>query len=78
VVKRVDAAELGIVIAVVLAAAAEAVLVAHRLSTPGAHLATALARLHVHSLARKKRSRGGDQHAAEIGLGGGTGNRAFR
>jgi hypothetical protein len=53
VVKNVDAAELRVVVAVVLAVAADAVLVAQHLLKLGAHLATSLARLHVHNLARK-------------------------
>jgi hypothetical protein len=51
VVKHVDAAELRVVVAAVLAAAADAVLIAHYLPTLGAHLVTALACLHVHNLA---------------------------
>jgi hypothetical protein len=41
VVKYVDAVEVRIVVAAVLAAAADAVLVAHHLLKPGAHLVTA-------------------------------------
>jgi hypothetical protein len=51
VVKHVDAVELRVVAAAVLAVAADAVLVAHLLKL-GAHMATALARLHVQNLAR--------------------------
>jgi len=51
VVKRADAAELRVVIAAVLDAAADAVLVAHELQKLGAHLVTALACLHVRNLA---------------------------
>ena len=47
VVKRVKAAELRVVVAAVLAVAAGAVLVAHHLPKLGAHLATALASMHV-------------------------------
>jgi hypothetical protein len=47
VVKHVDAVELRVVVAAVLAVAADAVLVAQHLLKHGAHLATALARLHV-------------------------------
>jgi hypothetical protein len=47
VAKHVDAAELRGVVAEVLAAAADAVLVAHHLPKLGAHLVIALARLHV-------------------------------
>jgi hypothetical protein len=52
VVKHAYAAELRIVVAAVLAAAANAVLVAHHLLKLGAYLVTALARLHAHTLAR--------------------------
>jgi hypothetical protein len=51
VVKRVDAAELRVVVAAV--AAADAVLVAHHLPKLDSHLVTALVRLHVRNLARK-------------------------
>jgi hypothetical protein len=53
VVKHVYVAELRIVVAAIPAAAADAVLVAHHLPKLGAHLVTALARLHVHNLARR-------------------------
>ena len=53
VVEHVDAVEMRIVVAAVLAAAAVAVFVAHHLPKLGAHLVTALARLHVHNLARR-------------------------
>jgi hypothetical protein len=53
VVKHVDAAELRVVVAAVLAVAADALLVAQHLLKLGAHLATALARLHVRNLARR-------------------------
>ena len=46
-VKHLDAAELLVVVAAVLAIAADAVLVAKRLLKLFAHFATALARLHV-------------------------------
>ena len=49
--KQVDVAEVRIVVAAVLAAAADAVLVAHHLPKLGAHLVTALARLYMHNLA---------------------------
>jgi hypothetical protein len=52
VVKHVDAFELRVVAAAVLALAAD-VLVAQHLLKIGAHLVTALARLHVHNLARR-------------------------
>jgi hypothetical protein len=68
VVKHVDAVELRVVVAEVLAVAADAVLVAKHLLKLGAHLATALARLHVHNLTRrnsleagsKREKKGGD------------------
>ena len=52
-VKHVDAAELRVVAATVLAVAADVVLVAQYLLKLDAHLVTALARLHVHNLARR-------------------------
>jgi hypothetical protein len=52
VVKQVDAVELRVVAAAVLAAAADTSLVAKHLLEISAHLVTALARLHVHNLAR--------------------------
>jgi DNA anti-recombination protein RmuC len=51
VVKHVDAAELRVVVAAVLAVATDAVLVAQHLLKLGAHLATALARLNELNLA---------------------------
>jgi hypothetical protein len=48
VVKKVDAVELRDVAAAVLAAAADAVLVAHHLPKAHADLVAVLARLHVH------------------------------
>ena len=53
VVKHVNAAELRVVAAAVLAVAADAVLVAKHLLKLAAHLATALACLHVRNLARR-------------------------
>jgi hypothetical protein len=50
VVKHVDALELRVVVAAALAVAADAVLVAQHLLKLGAHLVTALTRLHVRSL----------------------------
>jgi hypothetical protein len=52
VVKQVDAIELRVVVGAVLAV--DAVLVAQHLLKLGAHLATALARLHVRNLARRR------------------------
>jgi hypothetical protein len=53
VVKHVDAVELRVVVAAVLAVAADAVLAAQHLLRLVAHLVTALARLHVSNLVRK-------------------------
>jgi hypothetical protein len=52
-VQHVDAAELRVVVAAVLAVAADAVLVTQHLLKLGAHLITALARLQVKNLARR-------------------------
>ena len=51
--KHVDAAKLRVVVAAVLAVAAGAVLVAQHLLKLGAHLVTALARLHVNNITRR-------------------------
>ena len=53
VVKHVDAVELRVVVAEVLAVAAYAVLFAKHFLKLNAHLVTSLARLHVHNLARR-------------------------
>ena len=53
VVEHVDDVEMRVVVAKVLAAAANAVLVAQHLLKLGAHLTTALARLQVYNLSRK-------------------------
>jgi hypothetical protein len=53
VVKHIVAAELRVVVAAVLAVAADAVLFAQHLLKLVAHLVTALARLHVQNLTRK-------------------------
>jgi hypothetical protein len=53
VVHHVDAVELRVVVAAVLAVAADAVLVAQNFLKLGARLVTALARLHVRNLARR-------------------------
>ena len=52
-VEHVDAVELRVVVAAVLAVAADAALVAQHLLKLGAHQATALARLQVQNLARR-------------------------
>jgi hypothetical protein len=53
VVEHVDDVEMRVVVAKVLAAAANAVLVAQHLLKLVAHLVTALARLHVHNATRR-------------------------
>jgi hypothetical protein len=53
VVKHVDVVELSVVVAAVLAVASDAVLVAQHLLRLGAHLVTALARLHVQNFTRR-------------------------
>jgi hypothetical protein len=53
VVKHVDAAELRVVVAAVLAVAADAVFIAQHLLKLGAHRVTALARLHVRNLTQR-------------------------
>jgi hypothetical protein len=68
VVKSVGAVELRVVVAEVLAVAADALLVENQLQKLGAQLVSALARLHVHNLARQKAWR--REHAGEIGRGG--------
>jgi hypothetical protein len=67
VVKHVDAVELRVVAAAVLAIAADALLVAHHLLTLGAHLVTALARLNMYNSAQRSSLESG-----------GTGNRKYR
>jgi hypothetical protein len=73
VVKHVDAVELRVVVAAVLAVAANAVLVAQHLLKLGAHLATALTRLHMHN--RTQRS---SREEAAWGLGASGRKRAER
>jgi len=51
--KHINAAELRVVVAAVLAVIADAVLVAKHLLKLGTHLVTALTHLHVHNLARR-------------------------
>jgi hypothetical protein len=53
VVKHADAVELRVVVAVVIVVATDAVFVLKRLLKLGAHLVTALTRLHVHNHARR-------------------------
>jgi hypothetical protein len=67
VVKHVDAAELRVVAAAVLAVAANAVLVAKHLLKLGAHLVTALARLHVQNLTRRSSLEAGSKREGKGG-----------
>jgi hypothetical protein len=68
---------LRVVVATVLAFDADAVIVAHHLQKLGAHLATALARLHVHNIARRNRLEAGSTQETS-GAGGGGGRRNAR
>jgi hypothetical protein len=70
VVENVNDAEIRVVVAKVLAAAANAVLIAQHHFQLGAYLTAALARLQVYNIARKKQL-GGMEHAGEQGRGGG-------
>jgi type IV secretory pathway TrbF-like protein len=67
VVKHVDAAELRVVVAAVLAVAADAVLVAQHLLKLGAHLVTAPARLRVHNLTRRSSPEAGSKREKKAG-----------
>jgi hypothetical protein len=67
VAQHVDAAELRVVVAAVLGVAADAVLVAQQLLKPGAHLVTALARLHVQNLARRSSLEAGSKREKKGG-----------
>jgi hypothetical protein len=88
VVKHVDAVKLRVVVAAVLAVAADAVLVAPHLLTLGAHLVSLLAHLHVHNLARRssleagstREERGGEErrNAGNFVWQFGTGNKKCR
>jgi hypothetical protein len=88
VVNHVDAVELRVVVAAVIAFAADAVLVVQHLLKLGAHLATALARLHVQNLARrsgleagsKRKKKGWEKrrNARNSVWQFGTGNRKYR
>jgi hypothetical protein len=88
VVKHVDAAELRVVVAAVLAVAAGAVLVAKYLLKIGAYLVTKLARLHVHNpvlrssleAGSKREKKGGEEqkNVRNSVWGFGTGNRKSR
>jgi hypothetical protein len=72
VVKHVDAAELLVVAAAVLAIAADAVLFAKHLLKLGAHLVTALARLHGHNPTRRSSLEAGSKREKRAGRSGET------
>jgi hypothetical protein len=72
VVKHVDAAELRVAVAAVLAFATDTALAANHLLKLGAHLATALARLHVRNLARRSSLRRGARREKREGGSGET------
>ena len=72
VVQQIDAVELRVVAAAVLAVAADAVLIAKHLLKLGAHVATALARLYVHNLARKSSLEAGSTQVKKAGRSGET------
>jgi hypothetical protein len=88
VAKHVDAAELHVVVAAVLAVAADAVLFAQHFLKLGAHLVTALTRLHVSNPARrssleagsKREKKGGEERRNKRNSAWqfGTGNRKCR
>jgi hypothetical protein len=65
--KNVDAAELRVVVAAVLAVAANAVLVVKHLLKLGAHLVTALARLNVYNLTRRSSLEAGSKRGGKGG-----------
>jgi hypothetical protein len=71
VVKHCSAVELRVVVAAVLAVAADAVLVAQHLLKLGAHMATALVRLHVRNLARRSSLEAGGTREKKGGGGSG-------
>jgi len=62
--KHVDVAEVRVVVAAVLAAAADAVLAAHHLPKLGDHLVTALAHLHVSGLEQRSILEAGSTHSS--------------
>jgi hypothetical protein len=72
VVKRVDAVELRVVVAAVLAVAADAVLVAQHLLKLSTHLVTALACLHVLNPARRSSLEAGASARKRAGRSGKT------
>jgi hypothetical protein len=72
VVKNVDAVELRVVVAAVLAVAADAVFVAQHLLKFDAHLATSLACLHVVNLTRRSSLEAGSQREITAGRSGET------
>jgi hypothetical protein len=78
VVDRLDAAELRVVVAALLAVAADAVLVEIRLSKLGSHLVTALTRLNLQNLAQKKKSLEAGSAQEKKGRGGAKKRKKFR
>jgi hypothetical protein len=72
VAKCVDAAELRVVVAAVLAVAADAVIVAQHLPKLSVYLVTALARLHVHYIAGRSRIEAGARGIQKAGKSGET------
>ena len=69
-VTHVDAVELRVVVAAVLAVAADAVLVAQHLLKLGAHQITSLARLHVHNPAQRSSLEAGSAREKKAGRSG--------
>jgi hypothetical protein len=67
VLKHIDAVKLRVVVAALLAMAADAVLVAQHLLKLGAHLVTTLARLHVRNLTRRSSLEAGSKREKKDG-----------
>jgi hypothetical protein len=72
VIKHGDAAKLRFIVAVVLAVAADAVLIAQQHQKLGAHLVTALARLNVQNVARRSSLEAGSTREKKGGRSGET------
>jgi hypothetical protein len=72
VIKHADAAKLRFIVAVVLAVAADAVLVAQQHPKLGAHLVTALARLNVQNVAQRSSLEAGSTREKKGGRSGET------
>jgi hypothetical protein len=70
VVKSVCAVELRVVVAAVIAVATDPVLVPHHLLKRGAHVVTALARLHVRNFARRRNLEAGSTREKRAGRSG--------